>query len=244
MRLHLDRDRDEPLLWEETVVLEPATLGPDLVVELTPVEVRGRVDRIDGDLSGATRPGSVGRSKSASSGPAEFQVAMDLHYCQALACTRCLQPVRSEVSTHAELTVSTRSKPARSRDARAKDGTAGASKPAGAKAAPAKERRAGKVRSQKAGGGAAPTDAEVELEKDELGVLVVEGEHLDTEPLIAEQLLLEVPMKPLCAPECRGLCPRCGADRNLTPDCCSEPAGDERWEPLSALRDRLSADGR
>ena len=85
---------------------------------------------------------------------------------------------------------------------------------------------------------------EVELEKDELGVLVVEGEHLDTEPLVAEQILLEVPMKPLCSPDCRGLCPRCGADRNVTPNCCEEPAGDDRWEALSALRDRLSADGR
>jgi uncharacterized protein len=87
-------------------------------------------------------------------------------------------------------------------------------------------------------------ESEVELEKDELGTLVIEGEHLDTEPLIAEQILLEVPMKPLCSPECRGLCPRCGADRNVVPDCCEEPAGDERWEALGALRDRLSSEGR
>ena len=33
MRLHLDRERDEPLLWEESVSFEPAALGQDLLVE-------------------------------------------------------------------------------------------------------------------------------------------------------------------------------------------------------------------
>src|SRR5687767_10354543 len=103
MRLYLDRDRDEPLLWEETVSLEPEALGSDLLVEIGPIDVKGRVDRVD----------------------PEFQVAMDLRYDQALACTRCLQPVRSEVETHVDLQVVTRPKEAhgrgRARDAQAKE---------------------------------------------------------------------------------------------------------------------------
>jgi len=72
-------------------------------------------------------------------------------------------------------------------------------------------------------------------------LLTVVGEHLETAPLVAEQVLLEVPMKPLCRADCLGLCPRCGADRNLTPDCCRDERGDARWEALGELRDRLSA---
>jgi uncharacterized protein len=223
MRLHLDRDRDEPLLWEETVVLDPTTLGQDLLVELGPIAVHGRVDKIDED-GGEGRGGSKSRSKAAANGPASFQIAMDLHYTQGLACTRCLQPVRSEISTHADLAAETRPTPARR--------------------APPKAEREGQSRPRKPREKEKQPEPEVELEKDELGVLVIAGEHLDTEPLIAEQILLEVPMKPLCAPDCRGLCPRCGADRNATPDCCEEPGADERWEPLAGLRDRLSADRR
>ncbi|HEX2466018.1 MAG TPA: DUF177 domain-containing protein [Thermoanaerobaculia bacterium] len=231
MRLHLDRERDEPLLWEESVVLEPAALGPELIVELTPIEVRGRVDLI-GDDAGESRGGGARSRAAAAAAAASFQVAMDLRYGQALACTRCLQPVRSEVTTHAEIMVTARPKPTR-----AKEGGAAASGTHARGQRPA-------AKKAKAHAKEPASEPEVELEKDELGAIVIEGEHLDTEPLIAEQILLEIPMKPLCAPECRGLCPRCGADRNAVADCCEEPAGDERWEALGALRDRLSADGR
>jgi uncharacterized metal-binding protein YceD (DUF177 family) len=220
MHLHLDRDRDEPLLWEETVNLEPSALGPDLALELGPIEVQGRIDRVDAD----------------------FQVAMDLRYEQAQACTRCLKPVRSEVATHLDLAVRTRpegrSRDGRAREARAQDGSARA---AAGKKSPARDARSKK---HAATSRHAAAEAEVELDQDDLGVLVLDGEHLDTEPLIQEQVVLEIPMKPLCATECKGLCPRCGADRNLTSDCCEEPASDERWEALGTLRDRLSAEGR
>jgi uncharacterized metal-binding protein YceD (DUF177 family) len=230
MRLHLDRERDEPLLWEETVVFEPAALAQDLLVELTPVEVRGRVDLID-STAGEPRTGAARSAATTSSGTASFQIAMDLRYRQGLACTRCLQPVRSDVVTHADLTVTTHPKASHRKDGAASQSRAGA---AAGRDGAARKRRATKK----------AAEPEVELDKDELGALAIEGEHLDTEPLIAEQILLEIPMKPLCSPECRGLCPRCGADRNAVPDCCEEPAGDERWEALGALRDRLSAEGR
>jgi uncharacterized metal-binding protein YceD (DUF177 family) len=238
MRLHLDRERDEPLLWEETVVLDPAELGPDLIAELSPIAVRGRVDRID-DVG--ERPGAARSRAAAAASPADFQVGFDFSYSQGLPCTRCLQPVRSEVTAHAELPVRTLpnpKKPVGGAHANAK-ATAGKD----AKAGTAKEKRGAKESPKKAASKHAAPEPEIELEKDELGVLVIEGEHLDTEPLIAEQVLLELPMKPLCGPECRGLCPRCGADRNQVADCCEEPA-DERFEALGALRDKLSAEGR
>jgi len=244
MRLHLDRERDEPLLWEETVILDPAELGPDLIVEISPIAVSGRVDHID-DVG--ERPGAARSRAAAAAAPADFQVGFDFSYSQGLPCTRCLQPVRSEVTAHAELAVRTRPNPKKPvGGAHAKTQTPAAPK----EKRPLKDQRAPK---EPPADGRAPKKArskhtteepEIELEKDELGVLLIEGEHLDTEPLIAEQVLLELPMKPLCGPECRGLCPRCGADRNLVPDCCEEPAGDERFEALGTLRDKLSADGR
>ena len=76
-----------------------------------------------------------------------------------------------------------------------------------------------------------------ELEEGELGVLHLEEPILDTEPLITEQLQLNVPMKPLCRPECEGLCSQCGTDLNEGP-CSCEPEEDPRWAALKALKKR------
>lgn len=47
---------------------------------------------------------------------------------------------------------------------------------------------------------------------------VGEDAFLDLEPLLREYMLLDLPMRPLCTPACRGLCPICGTDLNLS-DC-------------------------
>ena len=57
-------------------------------------------------------------------------------------------------------------------------------------------------------------DEEVELSDVELISATYSGEEIDMDPEIAEQVLLEVPYKPLCSESCRGLCPQCGADLN------------------------------
>jgi len=48
------------------------------------------------------------------------------------------------------------------------------------------------------------------------------GEVVDLERLLREQIILMVPLKPLCAEDCRGLCPRCGANRNRESCGCPE----------------------
>ncbi|HBL31840.1 MAG TPA: hypothetical protein DD490_33880 [Acidobacteria bacterium] len=85
---------------------------------------------------------------------------------------------------------------------------------------------------------------EHELHEKDLGVLSVQGETLETEPILMEQLELNIPMKPLCRPDCKGLCPTCGADRNETACSCEEPTADSRWAALAALKSRLEAPGR
>jgi uncharacterized protein len=62
------------------------------------------------------------------------------------------------------------------------------------------------------------------------------GEQLDLQPLVRDALILELPMAPLCRPDCRGLCPTCGADLNDGPCDCPPSGGDPRWAILDVLR--------
>ena len=59
-------------------------------------------------------------------------------------------------------------------------------------------------------------DEEVELSEEELISVIYEGDEIEFDQEIAEQVVAEIPIKPLCREDCRGLCPMCGADRNET----------------------------
>ncbi|HUA95994.1 MAG TPA: DUF177 domain-containing protein [Acidimicrobiales bacterium] len=62
------------------------------------------------------------------------------------------------------------------------------------------------------------------------------GGEIDLEPLARDAVMLSLPLAPLCRPDCRGLCPTCGANWNVE-ECRCPPAGDPRWAALDALRD-------
>lgn len=62
---------------------------------------------------------------------------------------------------------------------------------------------------------------EVELTAEELEMDYYTGNELDLERIIQEQILLNLPLKPLCREDCRGLCPHCGA--NLNRESCTCP---------------------
>jgi uncharacterized protein len=64
-----------------------------------------------------------------------------------------------------------------------------------------------------------------------------DGVRIDLGALLAEQIYLGLPLKPLCDEGCRGLCPRCGANRNQGACGCPE----ERTEDprLRILKDLL-----
>lgn len=63
-------------------------------------------------------------------------------------------------------------------------------------------------------------------------------EELEVADDVRAELLLELPMNPLCRPDCRGLCPVCGADRNRGECGCSAPPerSDSPWGALDALK--------
>ena len=54
-----------------------------------------------------------------------------------------------------------------------------------------------------------------ELSAADLDTDYYSGDVLDLEPIIREQIILLMPLKPLCTEDCQGICPRCGAVLNL-----------------------------
>jgi uncharacterized protein len=64
---------------------------------------------------------------------------------------------------------------------------------------------------------------------------VSEGGWLDLTPLLREQSWLAIPMKPLCDPNCKGLCPQCGVNLNLESCACETAHIDPRLAVLKEL---------
>lgn len=70
----------------------------------------------------------------------------------------------------------------------------------------------------------------------ESGLIVPEDAKIDLEPLIRDYALLEIPISPLCKPDCKGLCPVCGQDLNVR-DCGHRPQHDA--SAFSSLKNLL-----
>lgn len=75
---------------------------------------------------------------------------------------------------------------------------------------------------------------ELELNAEDLGLELLSGEEIDLHEMVQEQVLLGLPLQPLCDGACRGLCPHCGADLNMESCGC---AGDGFGGKFSALKD-------
>ena len=69
-----------------------------------------------------------------------------------------------------------------------------------------------------------------------------EGHILDLHEAVRQYALVTLPIKRLCQPGCRGLCPDCGHNLNQGACSCSEPAYDPRWAKLEQLLSREGAD--
>jgi uncharacterized protein len=78
-------------------------------------------------------------------------------------------------------------------------------------------------------------DGEVEVAEDDLMTAYYREGMLDLIELLREQFVLALPMKPLCTPECRGLCQQCGANLNKTQCNCAPAWEDPRLVPLKSL---------
>ena len=70
----------------------------------------------------------------------------------------------------------------------------------------------------------------------ESDLLMPEDAQIDLQPLVREYALLEIPIKPLCKPDCQGLCSVCGEDLNKT-DCGHRDQSED--SPFSVLKGLL-----
>ncbi len=81
---------------------------------------------------------------------------------------------------------------------------------------------------------------EVELRKSDLKVDFYRENVIDIHHLILEEIYLDIPMKPLCKPNCKGLCPVCGKNLNKEVCHCKEYKNiDPRFELLKELKSKL-----
>ncbi len=79
-------------------------------------------------------------------------------------------------------------------------------------------------------------DGEREIEPRDFSTAYYQNEQIDLEQLIRERFEMSIPMKPLCGPECKGLCPTCGKNLNRESCDCHTAWEDPRLAVLKNLK--------
>ncbi|HSQ40327.1 MAG TPA: DUF177 domain-containing protein, partial [Anaerolineales bacterium] len=69
------------------------------------------------------------------------------------------------------------------------------------------------------------------------GLILPDDAQIDLAPLVRDYALTEVPISPVCKPDCKGLCPTCGQDLNKE-DCGHRTETTD--SPFSILKDLLN----
>jgi uncharacterized protein len=75
-----------------------------------------------------------------------------------------------------------------------------------------------------------------ELSRDDLGLSYYSTDEINLAPLIAEQVMLALPTRPLCSEDCQGLCGNCGANLNRESCSCTGATGDPRMAIFRNLK--------
>ena len=73
---------------------------------------------------------------------------------------------------------------------------------------------------------------ETAIDQSEAEMGFYEGEGVELNEVLREQILLALPMQRVCSVNCKGLCPECGQDRNQIECGCRTTAVDDRWAAL------------
>lgn len=79
------------------------------------------------------------------------------------------------------------------------------------------------------------THGELALKEGEIEIAFYDGDGLELEEILREQVLLALPMQRLCREGCKGLCPICGANQSQRTCNCVMEVVDERWAALRKL---------
>ena len=80
-----------------------------------------------------------------------------------------------------------------------------------------------------------PNQEELELTAEDMELIHYQGEEINLENEIQEQVVLAFPIRPLCRPDCRGLCPTCGADLNTAECTCDRSPSGGQFDALKKL---------
>jgi uncharacterized protein len=81
-----------------------------------------------------------------------------------------------------------------------------------------------------------PHEAELELLEQDMEVEFINGETVDLNAILREQVYLALPMKNLCREDCLGLCPLCGANLNEGPCRCRKDSGHPAFSKLKSMK--------
>ena len=76
---------------------------------------------------------------------------------------------------------------------------------------------------------------EVELAGEEMDLDYFEGDELELDPYVYEEVMLAIPIKALCDEACKGICPVCGKNQNTEACKCGASKGTVLGERLQAL---------
>jgi len=80
-----------------------------------------------------------------------------------------------------------------------------------------------------------PGAGEFEVTEEDTHQFLAEGGRADYREIAREQIYLGLPIRALCRPDCKGLCPTCGANRNRVECGCRNQDLDPRLAPLLDL---------
>jgi len=80
-----------------------------------------------------------------------------------------------------------------------------------------------------------PQPSEFELKDEDMDVYYFEGDEIDLDPFIYEEVLLDMPSRPVCSEDCKGLCSICGKNKNLETCDCHETSRTLLGEKLKSF---------
>jgi uncharacterized protein len=76
---------------------------------------------------------------------------------------------------------------------------------------------------------------EFELKEEDMGLIDYQGEEINLQNEIQEQVVMAFPLRALCKPDCKGLCSECGSDLNEGDCSCIKTSSDSRFDALKNL---------
>lgn len=78
-------------------------------------------------------------------------------------------------------------------------------------------------------------EEEIELSQEDLKVVCYKGDEIDLAKTVREEIIISLPMSPICRKDCKGLCPHCGQNLNKANCDCPKERIDPRLAKLSEL---------